>query len=217
MAHLPQLFGVRHSMEHLEAAKRIIDRLPKGSLVGLEMDLPPVHAPLFRKKYPAYHEANKNGTGFFTLLARHAENKGHTVVWMDRPAFSMAGQAEHMDRLEALCRPIIAQGRQPSDREREQYQRLILDFRTAQFVHNPFRSRIMTSQIRARNRKNVPRRWRTSDVVIVGSIHAVQIAENLSTKVREQIGVSAAEAKADSEMAKRQFEQMRSNRRRTAG
>jgi|GEM_PF-6518239 len=212
MAHLPQIFGIRHSMSHLEAAKKIIDRLPKGSLVGLEMDLPPVHHPLFQKKYPAFYQAHKDAAGFFTHLARHAEQKGHQIVWLDRPAFSMAGQRQRMEQLEALCKPIIFEGRHPRENETRRYNEIMLEFRLAQAANNPLRSRIMSSEIAKRNKSATKRRWRTTDVIITGAIHAVQIAENLSTKVKDHIGVTATEAKKDSEANKREYQIIRDGR-----
>lgn len=212
MAHLPKIYGVRHRMENLERAKRMIDVLPKRSLVGLEMDLPPHQDAAFQQKYPFFCRAHENAKGFFTLLAEHAQSRGHEVVWLERPAFSMAGQKQVMAELEekskAAVEKLEQRGLFPTQTETEAFQEAILRFKCSIAVQDHLRSKIMADQIVRRNAKNVARRWRTSDLVLVGAVHALQVAEKVSAKVK-YIGSSHEEARESSDFFKQAYARTR--------
>lgn len=183
--HLPRLVGVAHDDEGLSVAKRIIEGLPRGSRVGLEFDE-------LQLLGVAAGELMMGISMSFTSLSQYAESAGHTPILIERP--SMIHPKENQRLLRQMSTVVnemlLAEG--GPERQAVLLKKL---WRLRDMMHpnrgcevgaavrtSAWRSELMARHIALRGG------WRASDVVIVGTAHALNIARIFNTRVSIAIG-----------------------------
>ena len=193
---LPRIFGTAHHEETAKKIKRLIDSLPRGSTVVLEMDY---GHPAIREKYPFLTQGNVNYKEswthrYFTELAKYATRKGHSIYWVERPftfnaltksKAELEFQREMMEKL----RRLEAQGDENAISEFKKANLPKLQQSYSRHGRESIKSIGWRSEKMAqmiRRKKN----WKETDVVIVGGLHANDLSGILGIPVSQRFETS---------------------------
>lgn len=178
---LPRIIGVVHDPEMLERTKRLINRLPKGSRVGLEMDYGHPDIKMQMQKY--LRRTMDNNLNFFSALAKHATERGHKVVWLERPnSLVLPNERKIFDQYDQFCR--IKLNRKQDESTLKELQEIENSFKqhdANQYDKAHWRSKIMARIIQRKAD------WKPTDVAIVGAAHAADISEIINHTVNKYI------------------------------
>jgi len=176
---LPRIIGVTHNQKTFDSVRQLIDSLPAGSKVALESHVPDSYSPAFKKAFPkvsAYFGTPLPVPAYFRDLARHAEARGHTVVWLDRPILTVPEFLTEVRKLEKEL-PTLASGRQRFEAIQKMKMNLkSRDWRT--FLSARRRSVQFTRTI-FRNE------WKPTDIAIMGHAHAVHLSQMLGLPIEQ--------------------------------
>ena len=180
----PRIVAVYHGAPNSHTAEKmfqrlkneVIDSLPVNSRVGLELDwshpvleLPPRVKEIFSDR------------NFFARLARYAKEKGHTVVWMERPERFLEMEHNHLTELENALEKVERANHETEDgalaigKAEEAYTRV------GGAPTGTYRTLGMREVI-----ENTPN-WRGTDVVIAGAVHSHQLAGFLKKRVWRKV------------------------------
>ena len=179
---LPRIIAVKHEEVVIPVLKKFIEKLPPKSKIFLEMSIDPVSSPEFYK--------HLRGGSFFNPIAEFAQQKGHSIVWMERRLSRFTENEKKL--LAAVERNLIERSKHPEGSlpfvqlARERFKLFDKLGMTPGHTKPPFtsewRSHAM-ARILLREQGHKP-----TDIAICGTAHAVNLSHILERPVEMFIG-----------------------------
>ncbi|VVB70100.1 Uncharacterised protein [uncultured archaeon] len=174
---LPRIVGIEHSNEMLDQVKKFVNTLPPHSQVGIESAGLETY-----RNYPLLTKYHYNVEGNFWLkLAKHAESKGHKIIWIEKPSSANAGPRKRLfDELEKVYASIehFSAASKISKDEAERNKLWTKNYHPR--LTSYWRSKIMAELIQRT-------KWKPSDVIITGVVHAQNLSELLQRPIHKYI------------------------------
>lgn len=205
---LPQIIGVEHDREGLLIAEKFVTSLPKGVKVGVEFDRWQI---LDKKIRNLLVGASRS----FSAIAAAAERTGHDVIFIERRSFQVPPNSAKQVRLlrdtaeEALAHQespdmLVAIARRLAELTAQ------LGSGRGCSIFNATRTSAWRSELMARNIARVGN-WSSSDVVIVGTAHAYNLARIFDTTITTVIGHYTSQEHVQSRLGEVMLEQVASH------